>query len=100
MKIDAFASGVTRKTALTVAIALAMTSLSAHAEDAWVSTHTKAAMLPVAATQTLAASSTAATPVASGYALNMTGSPHIEGAAVTAPFSNGYFRLPITPIRV
>lgn len=84
MKIDAFASGVTRKTALTLAIALAMTSLSAHAEDAWVSTHTRAAMLPVAATQTLAASSTAATPVASGYALNMTGSPHIDGAAVTA----------------
>src|SRR6201991_1490401 len=61
-----------------------MTSLCTHAEDAWVSTHTKAAMLPVAAPQALAAGSTAATPVASGYALNMTGSPHIDGAAVTA----------------
>src|SRR6187402_284915 len=84
MKIDAFAFGVTRKTALTLAIALAMTSLSAHADDAWVSPHTKAAMLPVAAPQALAVSSTAATSVASGYALNMTGSPHIDGAAVTA----------------
>jgi xanthomonalisin len=74
MKIDAFASGITRKTVLTMAIALAMSSLSAHAEDAWVSTHTRAAMLPAAA------SSTAAT----GYSLNMTGSPHIDGAAVTA----------------
>ncbi|SFW30679.1 protease pro-enzyme activation domain-containing protein [Luteibacter sp. UNCMF366Tsu5.1] len=84
MKIDAFASGITRKTVLTAAIALAMSSLSAHAADAWVSTHTQAAMLPVAATQALATSSTAATPTASGYALNMTGSPHIDAAAVTA----------------
>src|SRR6201991_2352610 len=61
-----------------------MTSLCTHAEDAWVSTHTKAAMLPVAAPQALAAGSTAATPVGSGYALNMTGSPHIDGTAVTA----------------
>ena len=84
MKIDAFASGITRKTVLTMAIALAMSSLSAHAEDAWVSTHTKAAMLPVAGTQALAASATTGTPVASGYALNMTGQPRIDGAAVTA----------------
>ncbi|MET0503757.1 MAG: protease pro-enzyme activation domain-containing protein [Luteibacter sp.] len=85
MKIDAFAFGATRKTALTVAIALAMSSLSAHAEDAWVSTHTQAAMTQVAGTQTLAAGSTANTPVASaGYALNMTGSPRIDGSAVTA----------------
>ncbi|MET0616788.1 MAG: protease pro-enzyme activation domain-containing protein, partial [Luteibacter sp.] len=85
MKIDAFAFGATRKTALTVAIALAMSSLSAHAEDAWVSTHTQAAMTQVAGTQALVAGSTAATPVASaGYALNMTGSPRIDGSAVTA----------------
>ncbi|WP_413623556.1 protease pro-enzyme activation domain-containing protein [Luteibacter sp. Lutesp34] len=84
MKIDAFASGISRKTVLTVAIALAMSSLSAHAEDSWVSTRTQAAMLPVAGTQTLAASSTTGTPVASGYALNMTGSPRIDGATVTA----------------
>lgn len=76
MKID--------KTALTVAIALAIASLSAHAEDTWVSTHTRAAMLPAAAPQALATSSTAATAVASGYTLNMTGSPQIQGAAVTA----------------
>ncbi|NID15089.1 PKD domain-containing protein [Luteibacter yeojuensis] len=61
-----------------------MSTLSAHADDAWVSTRTQAAMLPVAGTQTLAAASTTGTPVASGYALNMTGSPHIDGAAVTA----------------
>lgn len=82
MKIDAFR--VTRKTALTVAITLAMTSLGSHAEDAWVSTNTKAALLPAASTQVLAASSTAATPVAAGYRINMTGQPAIEGTAVTA----------------
>ncbi|MGA7439259.1 MAG: protease pro-enzyme activation domain-containing protein [Luteibacter sp.] len=82
MKIDAFR--VTRKTALTVAITLAMTSLGSHAQDAWVSTNTQAALLPAATTQVLAVSSTAATPVAAGYRLNMTGQPSIEGAAVTA----------------
>ncbi|MGE7136403.1 protease pro-enzyme activation domain-containing protein [Luteibacter sp. NPDC031894] len=84
MKIDAFASGISRKTVLTMAIALAMSSLSAHAEDAWVSTRTQAAMLPVAGTPSLAAASTTGSPVATGYALNMTGSPHIDGTAVTA----------------
>jgi xanthomonalisin len=85
MTIDDFAFGATRKTALTFAIALAMSSLSAHAEDAWVSTHTQAAMTPVAGTQALAASATSGAPVANGgYALNMTGSPRIDGAAVTA----------------
>jgi xanthomonalisin len=69
---------------MTAAIALAMSTLSVHAEDAWVSTRTQAAMLPVAGTQPLAAASTTGTPVAPGYALNMTGSPHIDGAAVTA----------------
>ncbi|UPG88572.1 protease pro-enzyme activation domain-containing protein [Luteibacter aegosomaticola] len=82
MKIDAFR--VTRKTALTVAITLAMTSLGSHAADAWVSTNTKAALLPASTTQTLAVSSTAATTVGTGYRLNMTGQPSIEGAAVTA----------------
>ncbi|MDR6643448.1 xanthomonalisin [Luteibacter sp. 1214] len=72
------------KTALTVAIALAMSSLSAHAEDAWVSTHTQAAMSPPASTQVLAASSTSATTTGNAYTLNMTGSPRIDGAAVTA----------------
>lgn len=83
MKIDAFALGVTRKTALTLAVALAMSSLSAHAGDAWVSTNTHAAISPTVSTQVQAAS-TAATPVASGYTLNVTGAPHIDGAAVTA----------------
>jgi xanthomonalisin len=72
------------KTALTVAIALAMSSLSAHAEDAWVSTHTQAAMSPPASTQVLAASATSATATGSAYTLNMTGSPQIDGTAVTA----------------
>jgi xanthomonalisin len=82
MKIDAFR--VTRKTALTLAITLAMTSLGSHAQDAWVSTNTQAALLPAATTQVLAASSTAATPVSAGYRINMTGQPSIEGTAVTA----------------
>lgn len=85
MKIDAFR--VTRKTALTVAITLAMTSLGSHAEDAWVTTNTRAALLP-AATSQIAAASTAATAattaVSAGYKLNMTGQPSIEGTAVTA----------------
>jgi xanthomonalisin len=69
---------------LVAAIALAVSTLSAHADDAWVSTRTQAAMLPLAGAQPLAAASTAGSPVAAGYALNMTGSPHIDGAAVTA----------------
>jgi xanthomonalisin len=85
MKIDAFR--VTRKTALTVAITLAMTSLGSHAEDAWVTTNTKAALLP-AATSQISTASTAATAattaVSAGYKLNMTGQPSIEGTAVTA----------------
>jgi xanthomonalisin len=83
MKIDAFR--VTRKTALTVAITLAMTTLGAHAEDAWVSTNTKAALLPAASAQTLAANSTTGTTaVSAGYTINMTGQPAIQGTAVTA----------------
>jgi len=85
MKIDAFR--VTRKTALTVAITLAMTSLGSHAEDAWVTTNTKAALLP-AATSQISTASTAATAattaISAGYKLNMTGQPSIEGTAVTA----------------
>jgi xanthomonalisin len=84
MKIDAFGFGATRKTALTVAIALAMSSLSAHADDAWVSTHTQAAMSQSAGTQALVATSSTSAAPTGGYVLNMTGSPRIEGAAVTA----------------
>lgn len=84
MKIDASALGVTRKTALTLAVALAMSSLSAHADEAWVSTNTRAAMSPTASTQVQAASTSAVAPVASGYTLNVTGSPRIDGTAVTA----------------
>lgn len=75
----------TRKTALTIAIALAISTLTAHAEDGWVSTHTQAAMTPVSGTQALAANATTGTQVSSGsYALVMTGSPRIDGTAVTA----------------
>lgn len=84
MKIDALAFGITRKSALTIAIALAMSSLSAHADEAWVSTHTQAAMMPEAAPQAMVAGAAASAPASSGYALNMTGTPHIDGAAVTA----------------
>ncbi|UPG93069.1 protease pro-enzyme activation domain-containing protein [Luteibacter aegosomatissinici] len=85
MKIDAFR--VTRKTALTVAITLAMTSLGSHAEDAWVTTNTKAALLPATTSQVSTASTAATaatTAVSAGYKLNMTGQPAIEGTAVTA----------------
>jgi xanthomonalisin len=84
MKIDALGFGATRKTVLTVAIALAMSSLSAHADDAWVSTHTQAAMSQAASTQALLATSSTSAAPTGGYVLNMTGSPRIDGAAVTA----------------
>jgi xanthomonalisin len=84
MKIDAFGFGVTRKTVLTAAIALAMSSLSAHADDAWVSTHTQAAMSQAASTQSLLATSSTSGAATAGYVLNVTGSPRIDGAAVTA----------------
>ncbi|MEX1829019.1 pre-peptidase C-terminal domain-containing protein [Luteibacter sp. CQ10] len=60
-----------------------MSSLSAHADQAWVSTSTQAAMSPVATTRTLATTSSASVPM-SGYILNMTGSPHVDAAAVSA----------------
>jgi xanthomonalisin len=70
-----------RKSLLSLAVTMAMLSLSAHAADSWVSTNTKAALLN--STQPTANLATAGT-AASGYTLNVTGTPSLNGAVVTA----------------
>ncbi|TCV92324.1 sedolisin-B [Luteibacter rhizovicinus] len=75
-----------RKKLLSLAVALAMTSLSAHAADSWVSTNTRAALLsaPTPASSVTTASSLSVPTSGTGYALNVTGTPRIDGAVVTA----------------
>jgi len=69
-----------RKTLLALAVTSAVLSFSAHAADSWVSTNTRAAMQPAAASNVATTQSVAAT----GYTLNVTGSPHIDSGLVTA----------------
>jgi xanthomonalisin len=69
-----------RKSLLSLAVTMAMCTLSAHAADSWVSTNTKAALLNASANTNVTA---ARASLGGGYVLNVTGTPPVDSALVT-----------------
>ncbi len=71
-----------RKALLPAALSLAMMSLTAHAADTWVATHTGPALLKTAA-PAAAATAVSGTTAISGYSLAMSGNPSLSGTMVS-----------------
>jgi xanthomonalisin len=81
-RIRGIASPAYRKALLPAALSLAMMSLTAHAADTWVATHTGPALLK-AATPAIASTAVSGANAAPGYTLAMSGNPSLAGTMVS-----------------